>query len=134
MNLGFRWREWRELAHKIAECSGGQQDTRWTPSDQNALFVNRHGQRLSVRSIRRKLDRYLTESGLDPSITPHTLRHAFAINMLNNGADLRSVQELLGHQSLATAQLYTHPTTPPLKAAHDDAHPESRSEDVRTEP
>jgi len=109
-------------------------DTRWASSDQNALFVNRHGQRLSLRSIRRKLDRYLTECGLDPSITPRTLRHAFAIHVLNDGADLRSVQELFGHQPLSTAHLYTHLTTPRLKTAHDDAHPESRSEDLRTEP
>jgi len=93
--------------------------------DQEALFVNKHGQRLSTRSVRRKLDKYLSECGLDPSISPHTLRHSFATHMLNNGADLRSVQELLGHQSLSTTQIYTHLTTPRLKAAYDDAHPRS---------
>lgn len=98
-------------------------DARSASFDQNALFVNKHGQRLSTRSVRRKLDKYLSEAGLDPSISPHTLRHSFATHMLNNGADLRSVQELLGHQSLSTTQIYTHLTTPRLKAAYDDAHP-----------
>jgi len=98
-------------------------DARAASFDPNALFVNKHGQRLSTRSVRRKLDKYLSEAGLDPSISPHTLRHSFATHMLNNGADLRSVQELLGHQSLSTTQIYTHLTTPRLKEAYDDAHP-----------
>ena len=87
------------------------------------LFVNKHGQRLSTRSVRRKLDKYLTEAGLDPDISPHTLRHSFATHMLNHGADLRSVQELLGHQSLSTTQVYTHLTTSRLKEVYDAAHP-----------
>ncbi len=98
-------------------------DARSAKFDPEALFVNKHGQRLSTRSVRRKLDKYLAECGLDPNISPHTLRHSFATHMLNNGADLRSVQELLGHQSLSTTQIYTHLTTPRLKQAYDDAHP-----------
>ncbi|MBU0718631.1 MAG: tyrosine recombinase XerC, partial [Planctomycetes bacterium] len=100
-------------------------DARSARFDQEALFVNKHGQRLSTRSVRRKLDKYLVECGLDPTISPHTLRHSFATHMLNNGADLRSVQELLGHQSLSTTQVYTHLTTPRLKAVYDDSHPRS---------
>jgi len=100
-------------------------DLRSANFDQSALFVNKHGNRLSTRSVRRKLDKYLAECGLDPSISPHTLRHSFATHMLNRGADLRSVQELLGHQSLSTTQVYTHLTTPRLKAVYDDAHPRS---------
>ena len=98
-------------------------DPRAAHFDQEALFANKHGQRLSTRSVRRKLDKYLAEAGLDPTISPHTLRHSFATHMLNNGADLRSVQELLGHQSLSTTQIYTHLTNARLKKAYDTAHP-----------
>ncbi len=98
-------------------------DPRSTNFNQEALFVNKHGQRLSTRSVRRKLDKYLAQAGMDPTISPHTLRHTFATHMLENGADLRSVQELLGHQSISTTQVYTHVTTRRLKAAYDEAHP-----------
>ena len=94
-----------------------------TNFDSKVLFVNKHGQRLSTRSVRRKMDKYLRMAGLDPNISPHTLRHSFATHMLNNGADLRSVQELLGHQSLSTTQVYTHLTTRKLKEVYDHAHP-----------
>lgn len=91
--------------------------------DPKVLFVNKHGKRLSTRSVRRKMDKYLKMAGLDPAISPHTLRHSFATHMLNNGADLRSVQELLGHQSLSTTQIYTHLTTKKLKDVYSSAHP-----------
>ncbi len=90
---------------------------------QSRVFLNKHGQTLSTRSVRRKLDKYLVSAGLDPGISPHTLRHSFATHLLNNGADLRSVQELLGHQSLSTTQIYTHLTTSRMKEAYDAAHP-----------
>ncbi|HVP09772.1 MAG TPA: site-specific tyrosine recombinase/integron integrase [Phycisphaerae bacterium] len=98
-------------------------DPRNTTFNPEPLFVNKHGQRLSTRSVRRKLDKYLIMCGLDPSISPHTLRHTFATHMLNNGADLRSVQELLGHQSISTTQVYTHVTTARLKKDYDESHP-----------
>ncbi len=98
-------------------------DARNSTFEPGPLFINKHGKRLSTRSVRRKLDKYLIQCGLDPNISPHTLRHTFATHMLNNGADLRSVQELLGHQSISTTQVYTHLTTPRLKQAYDDAHP-----------
>jgi integrase/recombinase XerC len=87
------------------------------------LFINKHGQRLSTRSVRRKLDKYLIEAHLDPDISPHTLRHSFATHMLNHGADLRVVQELLGHQSLSTTQIYTHLTTKRIQDVYESAHP-----------
>jgi integrase/recombinase XerC len=101
-----------------------QQDGRCQQSShQTRVFLNKHGEPLSTRSVRRKLDKYLVQAGLDPGISPHTLRHSFATHLLNNGADLRSVQELLGHQSLSTTQIYTHLTTSRMKEAYDAAHP-----------
>jgi integrase/recombinase XerC len=98
-------------------------DSRSAVFDARALFVNKHGQRLSTRSVRRKLDKYLLACGLDLTISPHTLRHTFATHMLNNGADLRSVQEMLGHRSLSTTQVYTHVANSKMKESYDDGHP-----------
>ncbi len=78
------------------------------------------------RSIRRKLVRYLQVAGIDAHVSPHTLRHSFATHMLNAGADLRSVQEILGHESLSTTQIYTHLTTRRLKEVYDRSHPLAR--------
>jgi integrase/recombinase XerC len=94
------------------------------------VFLNKHGESLSTRSVRRKLDKYLVSAGLDPGISPHTLRHSFATHLLNNGADLRSVQELLGHQSLSTTQIYTHLTTQRMKEAYDAAHPRAEASTI----
>jgi integrase/recombinase XerC len=95
-------------------------------SRHGAIFVNKSGHRLSDRSIRRKLVRYLQIAGIDAHVSPHTLRHSFATHMLNAGADLRSVQEILGHASLSTTQIYTHLTTRRLKEVYDRAHPLAR--------
>jgi integrase/recombinase XerC len=91
------------------------------------LFVNKHGTRLSSRSVRRKVAKYLEQAGLDPDISPHTIRHSFATHLLDNGADLRAVQELLGHQSLSSTQIYTHLTTQKMRDAYDRAHPRAEA-------
>ncbi len=83
--------------------------------DNRALFINRHGRRLSSRSVRRKTDKYVKMAGLDPAVSPHTLRHSFAVQLLNSGADLRRVQQLLGHRSLSSTQVYTNSTKEGLK-------------------
>jgi len=93
------------------------------PIPAEALFVNNRGKRLSVRGLERVVDGQLKRAGLAGRGTPHTLRHSFATHMLDAGADLRSVQELLGHADLATTQIYTHVTPKRLREAYDKAHP-----------
>ncbi|MEI6085559.1 MAG: site-specific tyrosine recombinase/integron integrase [Verrucomicrobiota bacterium] len=92
-------------------------------SARGPLFVNKFGGRLTPRSVQRMLKKYLIAVGLDPSLTPHKLRHSFATHMLDAGADLRSVQELLGHANLSTTQIYTHITPERLKKVYEKAHP-----------
>jgi len=87
------------------------------------VFMNCHGAALTPRSIERMMKKYLAEAGLNPAMTPHVLRHSFATHMLDAGADLRSVQELLGHASLSTTQIYTHITVERLKRVYEEAHP-----------
>ena len=87
------------------------------------LFLNKYGGRLTARSVARSLDKYLKVSGINLLTSPHTFRHSFATHLLDKGADLRSVQEMLGHSSLSTTQVYTHITTERLKNVYDKAHP-----------
>lgn len=91
--------------------------------DEPGLFLNQRGTRLTTRSVGRLLERYLLNAGLDPTASPHTLRHSFATHLLDRGADLRSVQDLLGHRSLTTTQLYTHVSPERLTEAYNAAHP-----------
>lgn len=88
-----------------------------------SLFVNRRGGPLTPRSVERSLKQYLAAAGLDPRVTPHVLRHSFATHLLDAGADLRSVQELLGHAGLSTTQIYTHVSVERLKEEYGKAHP-----------
>lgn len=87
------------------------------------VFVNKHGQRLTARSFQRNFKEYLNQAGLPSDMTPHKLRHSFATHLLDAGADLRSVQELLGHENLSTTQIYTHITTERMKRIYNAAHP-----------
>ncbi len=89
------------------------------------LFINFRAQRLSARSIGRIIKRYAVESGLSPEISPHSMRHSFATHLLDGGADLRSVQELLGHKNLSTTQKYTHVSLDRLMEVYDKTHPRS---------
>lgn len=90
---------------------------------ERGLFLNKSGAQISARSIRRLLDKHIKKASLSQKISPHTLRHSFATHLLDAGADLRSIQELLGHASLSTTQVYTHLTTERLKKVYDKAHP-----------
>ena len=93
--------------------------------DSQALFLNKNGTRMTTRSVQRLLTEIIEKIGLNKNVTPHSLRHSFATHMLGAGADLRSIQELLGHESLSTTQKYTHVGIDQLAKVYDKAHPKS---------
>ena len=92
-------------------------------SEQPAVFLNRFGSRLSGRSVSNLVEKYVLRVGASHHITPHKLRHTFATHMLDAGADLRTIQELLGHESLTSTEIYTHVSAAGLKRVYDEAHP-----------
>jgi site-specific recombinase XerD len=94
--------------------------------DPGVIFLNSRGGAIGARGVRYRLDRLMVRAGLPSGASPHTLRHSFASHLLEGGADLRVVQELLGHESLATTQVYTHVTPQRLRSAYQQAHPRSR--------
>ncbi|MBU1044692.1 MAG: tyrosine recombinase XerC [Candidatus Omnitrophica bacterium] len=92
-------------------------------SSDRILFLNKDGRRLTDRSVRNIVDKYIKVASVRSDISPHSLRHSFATHLLNRGADLRSVQELLGHANLSTTTIYTHLSTEKLKSVYDQTHP-----------
>ena len=98
-----------------------------TQIDAEAVFLNRYGKRLSSRSIRRVVKKYAREVSEEKANGPHTLRHTFATHLLDEGANLLTVKELLGHESLSTTQIYTHVTTEKLKKIYKKAHPRAEN-------
>jgi site-specific recombinase XerD len=91
------------------------------------VFLNHRGEPLGVRGLRYRLDLLCRRAGLPEGVSPHTLRHSFATHLLDGGADLRIVQELLGHESLATTQIYTHVAPARLQAVYRESHPRARA-------
>ena len=101
-------------------------EVRPSPLGPTALFVNHRGGRLSTRGVQLLIKKHCQRTGLPARTSPHTMRHAFATHLLDNGADLRAIQELLGHQQLSTTQKYTHVSTDRMLEVYDKAHPRAR--------
>jgi integrase/recombinase XerD len=111
------------LANARPELARRRDPSRNERDDDRALLLTMHGRRMTTADIRERFERLCRKAGLPAGVTPHTMRHTFATELLEGGADLRSVQELLGHASLSTTQIYTHLTPDRLKQAAEQAHP-----------
>jgi len=111
------------LGRSAVESIQGYLEERPPVEDPRPVFLNRRGGRLTARSIHRLIRDCALRAGVDPRISPHTLRHSFATHLLDRGADLREVQELLGHKNIATTQIYTHVSMERLRRIYEQAHP-----------
>lgn len=119
------------VGRKAREALADYLDHRGQPSGATPLFVNHRGGRLTPRSVQRNLKGRLLQAGILKDATPHALRHSFATHLLDGGADLRAIQELLGHASLSTTQKYTQVSIEHLTSVYDQAHPRSRKKDKK---
>lgn len=117
----------------LEELRDPQRREQWEKFLEEPLFLNKNGDPLTTRSVARKLDGYLEETGLNERVSPHTLRHCFATHLLDSGADIRSIQELLGHKNIVTTQIYTHVSTEKLREVYDVAHPRAHLKDQAPE-
>ncbi|MBL8059597.1 MAG: tyrosine recombinase XerC [Chthonomonas sp.] len=116
----------RTCARAIEKYLQSERETPTSPRPDDALFTNKWGKALTTRTVQNIIKRWAVSSGLPPETSPHTLRHSFATHLLDGGADLKTVQQLLGHESLATTQVYTHISIERLKDTVEKAHPKSR--------
>jgi integrase/recombinase XerC len=114
------------VGRKALEAIGEYLNARRVAADADAVFIGPSGKRLTARTVQRILEKYRKKTGLAQAASPHTLRHSFATHLLESGADLRAIQELLGHASLSTTQRYTHLNLDSLMAAYDKAHPRAK--------
>jgi integrase/recombinase XerC len=114
-----------EIALQALQDCGHEQHTKWHFSckGETPVFLNNRGERITTRSVARIVEKHLKQAGIPIKMGPHGLRHSFATHLLNSGADLRVIQELLGHASLSTTQKYTHLNLDALTAVYDKAHP-----------
>ncbi len=113
------------------ELNDPESRKRWEAFLEERVFLNKNGKPLGTRGVAQKLDEYVSQVGLDPRISPHSLRHSFATHLLDSGADIRSIQELLGHRNIVTTQIYTHVSTAKLRAVYEQAHPRARGSNVQ---
>ncbi len=117
---------YRQAALAVEEYVKGARPHLLSHNDEKALFLNRRGERLTRQGFWQILKAYAKSAELGKEVTPHTLRHSFATHMLSGGADLRSVQELLGHANISTTQIYTHLTTEHIRRTYEKSHPRAK--------